>query len=52
MTVAKTRLHWWPVAVIGVLLLNGCASFGLPEEHANCMEGLTCIKGPQIEPSS
>jgi curli production assembly/transport component CsgG len=50
--VGNKKIHWWPLAIIAVLLINGCASIGLPQEHAECMKGLTCVKGPQIEPSS
>ena len=46
------KLHWWPIVVVGVLLLQGCASFGMPQKHVDCFEGLACIKGPQIEPSA
>ena len=52
MTVAKKKLHWWPIGIVGVLLLNSCASFGLPEKHSDCFEGLACVKGPQIERSA
>jgi curli production assembly/transport component CsgG len=50
--VGNKKIHWWPLAIIALLLINGCASIGLPQEHAECMKGLTCVKGPQIEPSS
>ena len=50
-TVGK-KFHWWPAAIVGVLLLQGCASFGLPQKHVDCFEALNCIKGPQIEPSA
>jgi curli production assembly/transport component CsgG len=50
--VGNKKIHWWPLAIIALLLINGCASLGLPQEHAECMKGLTCVKGPQIEPSS
>ena len=38
--------------LIAILFLQGCASFGMPQKHSDCFEGLKCIKGPQIEPSA
>ena len=38
--------------IIAILLLQGCASFGVPQKHSDCLDGLACIKGPVIEPSS
>ena len=50
--VDNKKVHWWPLAVIALLLINGCASLGMPKHHAECIKGLACVKGPQIEPSS
>ena len=38
--------------IIAILLLQGCASFGVPQKHSDCLDGLACVKGPVIEPSS
>ena len=38
--------------IIAILFLQGCASFGLPQSHTDCFDGLACVKGPVIEPSS
>lgn len=44
-TVAKYLL-------VAILFLQGCASLGMPQSHSKCLEGLSCVKGPQIVPSS
>ena len=38
--------------IIAILFLQGCASFGLPQSHTDCLDVLACVKGPVIEPSS
>ena len=38
--------------LLTILFLQGCASLGLPQEHSDCLDGLACVKGPVIEPSS
>ena len=38
--------------LLTILFLQGCASIGLPQKHSDCLDGLACIKGPVIEPSS
>ena len=38
--------------IIAILLLQGCASFGMPQNNSECIDGFACIKGPVIEPSS
>ena len=34
------------------LLLQGCASIGMQQYHSNCVDGLLCVKGPVLEPST
>ena len=38
--------------ILTILFLQGCASIALPQEHSDCLDGLACVKGPVIEPSS
>ena len=38
--------------IFAILFLQGCASIGLPQSHSECLDGLACVKGPVIEPSS
>ena len=35
-----------------LLLLQGCASIGMKDYHSNCVDGLLCVKGPVLEPST
>ena len=35
-----------------ILLLSGCATVGLDSSHKDCYDGLLCVRGPVIEPSS
>jgi len=35
-----------------LLILQSCASVGMPQTHGNCMDGVLCIKGPVLEPSA
>lgn len=34
------------------LLLQGCASIGMQQYHSDCVDGLLCVKGPVLEPST
>ena len=38
--------------LIIALLLQGCASIGMQQYHSNCVDGLLCVKGPVLEPST
>ena len=38
--------------VLLLLLLQGCASIGMKDYHSNCVDGLLCVKGPVLEPST
>ena len=38
--------------LLAVIFLQGCATIGMPQSHDDCVDLLTCIKGPQIEPTS
>ena len=38
--------------LIILLLLQGCASIGMKDYHSNCVDGLLCVKGPVLEPST
>jgi len=35
-----------------LLLLSGCATVGLDSSHKDCYDGVLCVRGPVIEPSS
>tara|TARA_R100001463_G_scaffold123728_1_gene180538 strand:- start:16 stop:858 length:843 start_codon:yes stop_codon:yes gene_type:complete len=35
-----------------LLLLPGCATVGLDSSHKDCYDGVLCVRGPVIEPSS
>ena len=35
-----------------ILLLSGCATVGLDSSHKDCYDGVLCVRGPVIEPSS
>ena len=34
------------------LILQGCASIGMQQYHSDCVDGLLCVKGPVLEPST
>ena len=38
--------------LITLLLLQGCASIGMKDYHSDCVDGLLCVKGPVLEPST
>ena len=38
--------------LILLLLLQGCATIGLPQSHGDCKEGVLCVRGPVLEPST
>jgi curli production assembly/transport component CsgG len=38
--------------ILLLLLLSGCASVALDTSHKDCYEGVLCVRGPVIEPSS
>ena len=35
-----------------LLVLQGCASIGMKDYHSDCVDGLLCVKGPVLEPST
>ena len=35
-----------------LLLLGGCATVGLDSSHKDCYDGVLCVRGPVIEPST
>jgi len=35
-----------------LLVLQGCASIGMKDYHGDCVDGLLCVKGPVLEPST
>ena len=35
-----------------LLLLSGCATVGLDSRHTDCYDGVLCVRGPVIEPST
>lgn len=40
------------LGIILLLLLPSCATVGLDSSHKDCYDGLLCVRGPVIEPSS
>ncbi len=38
--------------VIALIFLQGCASIGMKDYHSDCVDGLICVKGPRLEPST
>ena len=38
--------------LVVLLLLQGCASIGMKDYHGDCVDGLLCVKGPVLEPST
>jgi curli production assembly/transport component CsgG len=38
--------------VIALIFLQGCASIGMKDYHSDCVDGLLCVKGPRLEPST
>ena len=38
--------------LILLLLLQGCASLGMKDYHSECVDGLVCVQGPVLEPST
>lgn len=50
-TVAKSYTNF-AITILAVLIMQGCASIGMPSNHSNCMNGFVCVEGPVIEPSA
>ena len=38
--------------IISLLFLQGCATIGMPQSHGNCVDGVLCVRGPILEPST